>query len=105
VKGKASPYDGNLLYWSKRLKKHAVTNNTLGKLLQRQQGKCKWCGLLFRDEDHMESDHIQPGSQGGLDRIDNKCALHLHCHDERHAQRDKTQEQATGIHDKGPYTE
>jgi RNA-directed DNA polymerase len=105
VVGKASPYDGNLLYWSQRLKKHAVTNGTLGKLLQRQQGKCKWCGLLFREDDHIEIDHIQPRSRGGLNRIDNKCALHLHCHDERHAQRDKTQEQATGIHDKGPYTE
>jgi RNA-directed DNA polymerase len=105
IKGKASPYDGNLLYWSQRLRKHPLTSSTLGKLLQTQQGKCKWCGLLFREDDHIEIDHIQPRNQGGSDRIDNKCALHLHCHDERHAQRKGTQEQATGIYDKRPCTE
>ena len=36
VKGKASPFDGNLLYWAKRLKDHPLTKTTLGKLLQKQ---------------------------------------------------------------------
>lgn len=89
VKGGASPYDGNLLYWSQRLKNHPTTRGTLTMLLQRQQGKCKWCGLLFREEDHIEIDHITPRSAGGTEKLDNKCALHCHCHDKRH-----------GIHDK-----
>src|SRR6266566_5976086 len=33
VKGPASPFDGNLLYWAKRLKDHPLTKTTLGKLL------------------------------------------------------------------------
>jgi RNA-directed DNA polymerase len=85
VKGIASPYDGNLLYWSKRLKDHPLTDGRLGKLLQRQQGKCKWCNLLFKDGDLIEIDHYQPKSQGGSDRLDNLFALHRHCHDQRHA--------------------
>lgn len=85
VRGEASPYDGNLLYWSKRLKEHPLLSGTLARLLQKQQGKCRWCGLLFQPEDLIEVDHIQPKSQGGSERIDNKCALHRHCHDSRHS--------------------
>ena len=85
VKGQASPFDGNLLYWAKRLKNHPLTKTTLGKLLQRQQGKCRWCELLFRDEDQIEIDHITPKSEGGGEELSNKCALHRHCHDQRHA--------------------
>ncbi|HYX51396.1 MAG TPA: group II intron reverse transcriptase/maturase, partial [Ktedonobacteraceae bacterium] len=33
VRGTASPYDGNLLYWSTRLKKHPLLSGTLSKLL------------------------------------------------------------------------
>ena len=85
VKGKASPFDGNLLYWAKRLKDHPLTKTTLGKLLQKQQEKCRWCGLLFRDDDQIEIDHIIPKSEGGGEELSNKLALHRHCHDQRHA--------------------
>src|SRR5215469_10563548 len=85
VKGHASPFDGNLLYWAKRLKDHPLTRTTLGKLLQKQQGKCRWCGLLFRGEDQIEIDHITPKSEGGGEELSNKFALHRHCHDQRHA--------------------
>ncbi len=85
VKGQASPFDGNLLYWAKRLQHHPLTKTTLGKLLQKQQGKCRWCELLFRKEDQIEIDHITPRSEGGNEELSNKCALHRHCHDQRHA--------------------
>ena len=88
VKGETSPYDGKMHYWSKRLKNHPMLSGTLGKLLQRQQGRCRWCELSFRDGDIMEIDHIQPRSQGGTDQLDNKCVLHRHCHDRRHANHD-----------------
>lgn len=100
VKGEASPYDGDLLYWSKRLKEHSMLSGTLAKLLQKQQGKCKWCGLLFQPEECIEIDHIQPRSQGGSEKIENKCALHRHCHDIRHA-KDVTE----STDNKRPYTE
>jgi RNA-directed DNA polymerase len=100
VKGTASPYDGNFLYWSTRLKKHAILSGTLSKLLQKQQGKCRWCELLFKDEDHIEIDHIVPKSAGGRDDLSNKCAIHRHCHDQRHAQHAET-----SIHDKNHIVE
>ena len=99
VKGQASPYDGNLLYWSKRLSKHYLLSGTLGKLLQKQEGKCRWCGLLFQDGDMVEIDHITPKSFGGGEGLSNKCVLHRHCHDQRHARRD------TGTYDKGHIAE
>lgn len=85
VKGKASPYDGNLLYWAQRLKQHPMLSWQQGKLLSKQQGKCRWCGLLFKEGDLIEIDHITPRSQGGEEEISNKCLLHRHCHDQRHA--------------------
>ncbi|WP_338255892.1 group II intron reverse transcriptase/maturase [Dictyobacter halimunensis] len=88
VKGRASPFDGNLLYWTKRLKNHPLTRTTLGRLLQKQQGKCRWCELYFREEDLIEIDHITPKSEGGGEELSNKCALHRHCHDQRHAKHD-----------------
>lgn len=99
VKGTATPYDGDLFYWSQRLRRHPMINGTLGKLLQRQNGKCRWCELLFQDGDIIEIDHITPKSQGGGEVLSNKCVLHRHCHDQRHAQR------VDGTHDKGQITE
>jgi RNA-directed DNA polymerase len=99
VKGTASPYDGNLLYWSKRLSNHYMFSGLLGKLLQKQQGKCRWCGLLFQDEDIVEIDHITPKSKGGGEELSNKFALHRHCHDQRHAKR------VNGTFDKGQVIE
>jgi RNA-directed DNA polymerase len=77
-----------------------MLSGTLSKLLQKQQGKCRWCGLLFKDEDHLEIDHIVPKSAGGGDELSNKCALHRHCHDQRHAHHPET-----GIHDKNHLVE
>lgn len=99
VKGTASPYDGNLAYWSQRLSKHPLLDGRKGKLLQKQGGKCRWCGLHFQDEDIIEIDHIIPRSQGGGEELSNKIALHRHCHDERHAKR------VAGTTDKGQITE
>ena len=98
VKGQASPFDGNLLYWAKRLKDHPLTKTTLGKLLQKQQGKCRWCELLFWEEDQIEIDHITPKSEGGGEELSNKFALHRHCHDQRHAKHDRVyHEQRTAL--------
>jgi len=44
VKGMASPMDGNLVYWSKRLRKSPDVSTRVLKLLKRQQGKCERCG-------------------------------------------------------------
>jgi RNA-directed DNA polymerase len=83
VKGEASPYDGHLLYWSQRLKPHPLLTGTLAKALQRQKGRCGWCGLLFTDEDLIEIDHRDRNRDNTAPT--NLFALHRHCHDERHA--------------------
>jgi len=94
VKGNSSPYDGNLLYWSQRLKNHPLLRKTLAKLLQKQKGKCRWCELYFHDGDQIEIDPITPKSEGGGEELSNKFALHLHCHDERHAKRAETEKRS-----------
>ena len=99
VKGTASPYDGKLLYWGQRLRSNYLLSGTKGKLLQKQGGKCGWCGLHFKEEDSIEIDHIIPKSLGGTEELQNKWALHLHCHDQRHARG------ANGTYDRGHLTE
>jgi RNA-directed DNA polymerase len=83
VKGDASPYDGNLIYWSSRMGKHPETTLRVATLLKKQKGKCTHCGMYFREEDVLEIDHITPKSLGGKDDYKNLQILHRHCHDEK----------------------
>ena len=83
VKGDASPYDGNLIYWSSRMGKHPQMLSRTAFMLKKQKGKCKWCGLNFKDEDVIELDHVIPSSKGGKDEYNNWQLLHRHCHDEK----------------------
>lgn len=85
VKGESSPYDGNLVYWSKRKGESLELPTRVATLLKRQKGKCAQCNLHFREEDVMEIDHIIPKSQGGKDVYDNWQLLHRHCHDTKTA--------------------
>src|SRR5258708_12713538 len=78
VKGQASPFDGNLLYWAKRLKDHPLTKTTLGKLLQKRQGKCRWCELLFWEEDQIEVAHSTPTTTGTAHHSTTTLALPPH---------------------------
>jgi RNA-directed DNA polymerase len=50
-------------------------------LLKQQKGKCTHCGLIFREGDLMEVDHIKPISLQGKDEWRNLQLLHRHCHD------------------------
>ena len=83
VKGTASPYDGNLVYWAKRLKDHPLMASEKARLLSMQNGQCPRCGLYFRDGDLLETDHVIPTALGGRDDIRNKWVYHRHCHDEK----------------------
>ena len=85
VKGEASPYDGNLVYWSKRKGDNPEMPTRVAILLKKQKGICTWCNLHFREEDVMEIDHIIPKSKGGKDKHDNWQLLHRHCHDTKTA--------------------
>jgi len=84
VRGEVSPYDGNLLYWAKRLKQHPLVKNEKAKLLQKQRWQCPHCGLYFKEGDVLEIDHDIPIALGGKG-ISTKYVYHRHCHDEKTA--------------------
>ncbi|NEP26733.1 group II intron reverse transcriptase/maturase [Moorena sp. SIO3I6] len=79
-----SPYDGDLIYWNTRMRKHPEMTSQKGRLLKRQKGKCAHCGLTFRNGDLLEKHHILPRALGGNDLDKNLELLHLHCHDIKH---------------------
>lgn len=85
VKGESSPYDGNLVYWSKRRGESPEMPSRMATLLKKQKGKCAYCELHFREEDVLEVDHKIPKLQGGKDKYDNRQLLHRHCHDTKTA--------------------
>jgi RNA-directed DNA polymerase len=85
VKGDASPYDGNWVYWSTRMGVHPEVSNRVATLLKRQKGKCSQCDNYFKDGDSLEVDHVVPKSKGGKDKYDNWQLLHRHCHDTKTA--------------------
>ncbi len=101
VKETASPLDGNLVYWSQRLRKSPDVSMRVINLLKRQDGKCQHCGLTFKDGDKWEVDHILPTSLGGKDWYSNLQLLHDYCHDYKSA-RDGSKGR---IHDKDDETE
>ena len=94
VKGTASPFDGNLVYWSKRLRTHPLLTSRVALLLRLQGGQCASCGRFLTDQDRMEVDHLLPRAVGGRDDLPNLRLLHRHCHDQRglHDQHHATEE-------------
>jgi RNA-directed DNA polymerase len=86
VRGTKSPYDGDWVYWATKLGHQPDVPQRAASLLKRQQGRCVWCGLYFRDGDVLEVDHIMPLSIGGKDAIMNWQVLHRHCHDKKTAE-------------------
>jgi RNA-directed DNA polymerase len=81
VKGEASPFNGDWIYWSKRRGEYPGTPSRVSKLIKKQKGICPHCGLYFTSTDIVEVDHIKPTSLGGKDIYDNLQLLHKHCHD------------------------
>ncbi|HEY9693969.1 MAG TPA: group II intron reverse transcriptase/maturase [Oculatellaceae cyanobacterium] len=85
VKSDASPYDGNLVYWSTRMGKNPEVPKNVATLLKTQKGKCTHCKLHFTEQSVWEIDHIIPKSKGGKDEYKNMQLLHRHCHDKKTA--------------------
>ena len=83
VQGNRSPFDGDDIYWSQRLRQYAGTSPRVSELLKRQKGRCKLCDLTFSVTDVLEVDHIVPLSRGGKDYTNNLQLLHAHCHDQK----------------------
>ena len=82
VKGKASPYNGDDLYWTKRIgEKYKNSEPQKARLIKKQEGYCKICGLKFQTEDKLEKHHITSLKDGGNNSDKNLMVVHLHCHD------------------------
>jgi RNA-directed DNA polymerase len=76
-----SPYDGDTVYWGKRLSSYIGLATNERTLLKKQKGKCNLCHMEFKHGDLWEVDHIVPKCKGGKDSYDNLQLLHAHCHD------------------------
>jgi len=77
-----SPYDGDFIYWSKRLGRSPEIPATDAKLLKAQNGRCNICNLAFFKKD-WEVDHIQSKSLGGNNSYINLQLIHKYCHDKK----------------------
>lgn len=75
-----------------------ILNKRQNKLLKKQGGKCRWCGLYFKLGDRVEIDHIIARRFKGKDEYINLQLLHVHCHDEKTA--DEKSIAIEGIYDK-----
>lgn len=82
VKWDKSPFDGDWMYWSMRMRRDPRHSAQKVKIFKRQEGKCAYCGLRFMTEDVMEVHHRDGNHQN--DTINNLVLLHGHCHDQIH---------------------
>ena len=80
VKGAASPFDGNLIYWATRVGKNPLIPPIKARLIKDQKGRCGICKNLFLPDDIIERDHIVPKALGGRNIRENVHALHKYCH-------------------------
>ena len=76
VKGNKSPYDGDLVYWSKRNSK--LYDNATSKALKRQNHSCAACGLKLTGNERVHLHHID-GEYHNWSH-DNLVAIHKSCH-------------------------
>jgi 5-methylcytosine-specific restriction endonuclease McrA len=80
VKGEKSPYDGDLVYWSRRNSK--LYDGATAKALNRQSHSCGHCGLMFMDGERVHLHHID-GNHHNWKR-ENLLAVHESCHNYIH---------------------
>jgi len=82
IKADVSRYDGNLIYFAKRLSLTNVRIKSLRNLITKQKYSCSHCGLLLLPNDVIELHHIldENGNRTGEIRF-----VHGHCHDDIHS--------------------
>ena len=80
VKKDKSPYDGDLVYWSKR--NSILYDGETSKALKRQNHSCVACGLKFIDNEKVHLHHVDKDHDNW--EKDNLVAIHESCHDYLH---------------------
>jgi RNA-directed DNA polymerase len=89
VKGNASPDDPSLKeYWEKRRQKLGKTyfekGSKLYKVAENQNWKCPKCGEPLFNGEEIETHHIVPVFEGGIDDEQNLQHVHRACHKQIH---------------------
>ncbi|NEO92666.1 MAG: RNA-dependent DNA polymerase [Moorea sp. SIO3G5] len=80
VKGTKSPYDGDLVYWSKR--NSNLYDNATASTLKRQNHSCGYCGLKFIGEERVHLHHIDENHNNW--KKNNLMVVHQSCHQHIH---------------------
>jgi len=85
IKKDASPYDGQHIYWIKRLSANNRLSKWARKLIHNQGGLCGHCKTMFYVWDIVEVHHLKQLSEGGTMTKKNLMAVHITCHDKLHS--------------------
>ncbi len=80
VKGDKSPFDGNIIYWSKR--NSDKYDGATARILKKQHHTCGQCGLQFLDDERVHLHHID-GNHSNW-KPENLVVIHESCHDYIH---------------------
>ena len=88
VKGDKSPFDGDLIYWSKR--NSDKYDGDTAKVLKKQHHSCGQCGFNFNDEERVHLHHID-GDHSNW-KLSNLMAIHESCHDYLHMSKGASQD-------------
>lgn len=75
-----SPFNGDHIYWTKRMAKYYSLPVRVRTLLSKQDYKCNICKGAFTVTDNWQVDHIIPKSLGGKDTYSNLQLIHRICH-------------------------
>ncbi len=76
VKGDYTPFNGDIVYWSKR--KSKLYDGHTAQALKRQDHTCGFCGYKFVDDERVELHHLD-GNHGNW-KTANLMAVHRTCH-------------------------
>ncbi|WP_424103561.1 group II intron reverse transcriptase/maturase [Moorena producens] len=80
VKGTKSPYDGDLVYWSKRNSR--LYSGATSDALKRQNHSCGHCGLKFMEDEYVHLHHVDGNHDNWSKK--NLLAVHQSCHQQLH---------------------
>ncbi len=79
VQGEKSPFDGDYIYWAKRLAKYSNLSDSMVGMMNSQNFKCTICNETFVLGERLEIDHIVPKSRGGSYNYSNLQLVHRIC--------------------------
>ena len=80
VKRDYSPFNGDVVYWSRRNSK--LYDGATAKTLKKQDHSCGYCGLKFVDEENIHLHHVDGNHDNW--KASNLLAVHESCHDYIH---------------------